>query len=209
MLAQPKPARRILIVDDEPLIRTTIGLALRNAGYELAEAGSGQEALCLATEFQPDLALLDAMMPGMSGIELAKRLQTETDIPFMFISANAETEIVKQATEHGAVGYLLKPFDLAQIVPAVEAALGRAEEIKGLRRNEINLTTALNASRETSMAVGLLMAKFHTDRDTAFELLRAYSRSNRCKMNEVAVNLLEAEELFSRFAALFSKNEQA
>jgi response regulator NasT len=209
MLAQPKPARRILIVDDEPLIRTTIGLALRNAGYELAEAGSGQEALRRATEFQPDLALLDAMMPGMSGIELAKRLQTETDIPFMFISANAETEIVKQATEHGAVGYLLKPFDLAQIVPAVEAALGRAEEIKGLRRNEINLTTALNASRETSMAVGLLMAKFHTDRDTAFELLRAYSRSNRCKMNEVAVNLLEAEELFSRFAALFSKNEQA
>ena len=123
----------------------------------------------------------------------------------MFISAHAEAEIVKQATEHGAVGYLLKPFDIAQIIPAFEAALGRADEIKRLRSSEANLTIALSAGREASMAVGLLMAKFGADRDTAFEVLRAYSRSNRCKLNDVAESLLSAEEMFISFKVLFSR----
>jgi response regulator NasT len=209
MLAKSTAKRRVLLVDDEPLILATIGQVLRNAGYETAEAASGEDALKVAQEFDPDLALLDVIMSGMTGLELAKRLQAETDIPFMFISANAEVEIVKQASEYGAVGYLLKPFDIAQIIPAFEAALGRADEIRRLRSSEANLTIALNSGRETSMAVGLLMAKFGTDRHTAFEVLRAYSRSNRCKMNEVAEDLLAAEEMFNSFNALFSKQSGA
>jgi response regulator NasT len=205
MLEKSTPKRRVLLVDDEPLTLATIGQILRNAGYETAEASSGKEALKIAFEFCPDLALLDVEMSEMSGIELAERLQVEGSIPFMFISAHAEAEIVKQATEHGAVGYLLKPFDIAQVIPAFEAALGRADEIKQLRGSEANLTIALNAGRETSMAVGLLMAKFATDRHTAFEVLRAYSRSNRCKMNEVAENILLAEEMFNNFKTLFSR----
>jgi response regulator NasT len=209
MLAKSTAKRRVLLVDDEPLILATIGQVLRNAGYETAEAASGEDALKVAQEFDPDLALLDVIMSGMTGLELAKRLQAETDIPFMFISANAEVEIVKQASEYGAVGYLLKPFDIAQIIPAFEAALGRADEIRRLRSSEANLTIALNSGRETSMAVGLLMAKFGTDRHTAFEVLRAYSRSYRCKMNEVAEDLLAAEEMFNSFNALFSKQSGA
>jgi len=209
MLAKSTAKRRVLLVDDEPLILATIGQVLRNAGYETAEAASGEDALKVAQEFDPDLALLDVIMSGMTGLELAKRLQAETDIPFMFISANAEVEIVKQASEYGAVGYLLKPFDIAQIIPAFEAALGRADEIRRLRSSEANLTIALNSGRETSMAVGLLLAKFGSDRHTAFEVLRAYSRSNRCKMNEVAEDLLAAEEMFNSFNALFSKQSGA
>ena len=209
MLAKSTAKRRVLLVDDEPLILATIGQVLRNAGYETAEASCGEDALKVAQEFDPDLALLDVIMSGMTGLELAKRLQAETDIPFMFISANAEVEIVKQASEYGAVGYLLKPFDIAQIIPAFEAALGRADEIRRLRSSEANLTIALNSGRETSMAVGLLMAKFGADRHTAFEVLRAYSRSNRCKMNEVAEDLLAAEEMFNSFNALFSKQSGA
>lgn len=205
MFAKSTAKRRVLLVDDEPLTLAVIGQVLRNAGYETAEAGSGEAALNLAMEFHPDLALLDVVMSGMTGLELARRLQAETDIPFMFISANAEVEIVKQASEYGAVGYLLKPFDIAQIIPAFEAALSRADEIRRLRSSESNLTIALNSGRETSMAVGLLMAKFDTDRHTAFEVLRAYSRSNRCKMNEVAESLLAAEEMFNSFKSLFSK----
>jgi len=205
MFAKSTAKRRVLLVDDEPLILATIGQVLRNAGYETAEAGSGEDALKIALEFHPDLALLDVVMTGMTGLELARHLQTETSVPFMFISANAEVEIVKQASEYGAVGYLLKPFDIAQIIPAFEAALSRADEIRRLRSSETNLTIALNSGRETSMAVGLLVAKFGTDRHTAFEVLRAYSRSNRCKMNEVAENLLAAEEMFNSFKILFSK----
>ena len=205
MFAKSTAKRRVLLVDDEPIILATIGQVLRNAGYETAVADCGEAALKIASEFHPDLALLDVVMSGMTGLELARRLQAETDIPFMFISANAEVEIVKQASEYGAVGYLLKPFDIAQIIPAFEAALSRADEIRRLRSSESNLTIALNSGRETSMAVGLLVAKFGTDRHTAFEVLRAYSRSNRCKMNEVAENLLAAEEMFNSFKSLFSK----
>lgn len=194
--------RRILLVDDDLLTLTTISQALRHAGYETAEANSGAEALQLELEFSPDLAILDVVMSGMSGIELAKHLQAATATPFMFISARGEAEIVRQASEHGAVGYLVKPFDIAQVVPAVETALGRADEIKRLRGRESSLTSALAAGRETSMAVGLLMARFQTDRDSAFEALRSYSRSNRRKVNDVANTLLEAEDLHTAFNAL-------
>ncbi len=200
------PQRRILLVDDEPMTLAVIRLALQNAGYETIEATTGEDALVLAQQVQPDLALLDALMPGMSGLELARHLQEETHVPFMFVSGASEVKMVREATEHGAVGYLLKPFDVAQIVPAVEAALARADEIKQLRRSEIDLTTALNASRETSMAVGLLMTKFKTDRNNAFEVLRAYSRSHRCKINDVANRLLAAEEMFNHFNDIFTRH---
>jgi len=197
--------RKVLLVDDDPITVATIGQILRKAGYETAQAASGKEALAVAADFHPDLALLDVMMSGMSGIELAKHLQELGNIPFMFISAHAEVEIVKQATEYGAVGYLLKPFDIAQVIPAFEAALGRADDIRRLRSSEANLTVALNSGRETAMAVGLLMTKFGADRNTAFEVLRAYARSNRCKINDVAESLLAAEELSNSFKRLFSR----
>ena len=205
MINPPVSKRKVLLVDDEPLTLTIMSQALRKAGYDTAEARSGQQALDLAFAFQPDLVVLDVVMAGMSGIEVAKQLHADTTIPFMFISASAEADIVRQATEYGAVGYLLKPFDVAQVVPAFEAALGRADEIKRLRQSEATLTASLNAGRETSMAVGVLMAKFDTNRDAAFEGLRAYARSNRCKINDVARNLLAAEELFNNFKSMFSK----
>ena len=130
MTTNPIPKRRILLVDDDMLTLTTIGQVLRQAGYETAEASSGAEALQVELEFSPDLAILDVVMEGMSGIELAQHFQAATATPFMFISARGEAEIVRQASEHGAVGYLVKPFDISQIVPAVETALGRADEIK-------------------------------------------------------------------------------
>ncbi len=199
------PKRRVLLVDDEPLTLAVVGQVLRNAGYETAEASSGQQALQLSEEFAPDLVLLDVVMAGMSGIDVAMHLQANTTIPFMFISASGEADIVRRATEYGAVGYLLKPFEIGQILPAFESALGRADEIRRLRRNEATLTATLNAGRETSMAVGLLMARYESDRDTAFEVLRAYSRSHRCKINEVAKQLLAAEEMYSGLRQLFVK----
>jgi response regulator NasT len=201
---QPAAKRRVMLVDDDPITLATISQLLTKAGYETAEANSGQEALEVAAAFLPDLALLDVMMSGMSGIELAKCLQ-QSGVPFMFISAHAEAEIVKQATEYGAVGYLLKPFDMAQVIPAFEAALGRADDIRRLRNSEANLTIALNSGRETAMAVGLLMVKFGVDRDMAFDVLRSYARSNRQKINDVAESLLAAEEMSGNFKQLFSR----
>lgn len=199
-------ARKILLVDDDPLMLETMRVILQQAGYEVFEATSGYDAIILAQQCTFDLAMLDAFMPGMSGLELAQQLQQKYSLPFMFVSGSSETELVKQATAHGAIGYLVKPFDLPQVLPAVQAALARGDDIKQLRQSENDLMLALHAARETSMAVGLLMAKFKLERDASFDILRAYSRSHRCKIHDVAKDLLSAEELINRFEHLSQKN---
>jgi len=202
--AAPPFSRRILLVDDDGITLDLLSHIFHHAGYATVKTGSGEAALSSIAEKEPDLALLDVCMPGMSGLDLAKHLQTSTSVPFMFLTSNKDIKLVRQATEYGALGYLVKPFEHAQIVPAVEAALARADEIRQLRRTETNLTAALAAGRETSMAVGLLMAKFQTDRNTAFEVLRDYARTNRSKLNEVAQELLMAEEKLSAFKTLIT-----
>lgn len=200
--ASPTTARRhILLVDDDELTLDLLSHLLGQSGYATTRAVSGEMALDIAFRNEPDLALLDVMMPGMSGIDLAARLQSETSVPFMFLSGHGNAETVKRASECGAVGYLLKPFQAAQVMPAIEAALARADEIKKLRRAEVNLTAALAAGRETSIAVGLLMAKCQIDRQAAFEVLRERARSQRRKLNEVAQELIDAEELINSFKA--------
>lgn len=200
----PAKQRHILLVDDDGITCDLLTHILQHAGYATSTASTAEAALVAIAGSEPDLALLDVCMPGMSGVELARRLQAETSVPFMFLSSSKDMALIRQATEYGAVGYLAKPFDHAQIVPAVEAALGRADEIRQLRRSEANLTAALAAGRETSMAVGLLMAKFQTDRNTAFEVLRDYARANRTKINEVAQDLLAAEEKLNVFRSMIN-----
>lgn len=198
-IPRPLRQRRILLVDDDDITCDLLSHLLQRAGHVTRVAGTAEAALAAVAESEPDLALLDICMPGMSGVDLAQRLQAETSVPFMFLSGNKDPELIRQAAEYGAVGYLAKPFEPAQIAPAVEAALARADEIRELRRSEANLAAALASGRETSMAVGLLMAKFQTDRNTAFEVLRDFARAHRTKINEVAQDLLAAEEKLNVF----------
>jgi DNA-binding response OmpR family regulator len=203
--------RLILLVDDDILILGLLSKFLQLAGYDARMASSGQMALDMILESgrEPDLALLDVNMPGMSGLELAKRLQSETTVPVMFLSASDDDDIVRQAAQYGAVGYLVKPIDTARIAPTIKAALARADEIRQLRQSESKLTMALQAGRETGMAVGVLMARLHTDRDTAFRLLRDHARSQQRKINDVAGQLLAAEEVFGALTSRFIETQHA
>ncbi|MES3024616.1 MAG: response regulator [Pseudomonadota bacterium] len=199
-----KPAkRRILIVDDEPVLLQFLAEVLGHAGYDTVSAVSAEEALAQIALREPDLALLDITMPGMSGLELGAHLREHSTVPFMFLSAVEDTESAKQAAAYGAVGYIVKPVDAQRLIAAFEAGLARADEIAQLRLSEHNLNAALSAGRETSLAVGLLMGKFHTDRDTAFDVLRDHARSNRRKINEVAEQLLAAEEVLNKLHGAF------
>ena len=196
--------RRILIVDDDPLLLQFLTEVIGHAGYETVAATSGEQALQLIAEREPDMALLDITMPGMTGLELARHLKEHTTVPFMFLSAIGDSESSRQAAANGAVGYLVKPVDAERLMPAFEAGLARADDIRQLRRTEHNLNAALAAGRETSLAVGLLMCKFQTDRNTAFEVLRDHARSSRRKINEVADQLLAAEETLNALHAGFA-----
>ena len=195
----------ILIVDDDRLSTTLVSAVLTAAGHHIFQANSGTDALQLVAQQDFALALLDIDKPVTSGIELAQQLKAETAGPFMFLSAHKDEHTAKQAVEYGAIGFLVKPLDAEGLIPAVSAALARAKEIRSLRRSDTKLNSALAAGRENSIAVGLLMARYHTDRDTAFAVLRDYARSHRRKLNEVANELLEAEELDHAFRTLFAK----
>jgi AmiR/NasT family two-component response regulator len=210
-MSAPITTRRpILLVDDDPLLLDYLGTVLQHAGYDTVGAGSAAEALQRIAEREsaqePEfaLALLDITMPGMSGLDLARRLKDHTEVPFMFLTSVDDAETSRQAASHGAVGFVVKPVDATRLLPAFEAALARADEIRQLRRTEANLNAALAAGRETSLAVGLLMARYQTDRNTAFEVLRDHARSHRRKINEVAEQLVAAEELLNSLHGAFS-----
>jgi two-component system, response regulator PdtaR len=216
MSAPAAPRRPILLVDDDPLLLDYLATVLRHAGYDTVGAASAPEALQRiaerdATPQEPGfaLALLDITMPGMSGLDLARRLRDHTEVPFMFLSSVDDAETARQAASHGAVGFVVKPVDAAHLLPAFEAALARADEIRQLRRTEANLNAALAAGRETSLAVGLLMARYQTDRNTAFEVLRDHARSSRRKVNEVAEQIVAAEELLNSLHGAFAARLRA
>lgn len=145
---QEKGKIRILIVDDDPIVRRVLAVGLQKAGYETMEAESGEQVFDLIAVTSPDLALLDISMEGMSGMEVARRLRAETDIPFMFITNHDENEFVTDAMQHGAVGYVVKPIDIATIIPAIKIGLARAQEIKQLRSSEVKLSASLNQIQE-------------------------------------------------------------
>lgn len=189
---------KILIVDDERLVLATLGEGLRQAGYEVEEAASGEEALRLLEAHGPDLAILDMRMPGMSGVDVAHWLRLHGDIPFLFLSAYSDAGAVEQAVEEGALGYLVKPLDVPQIVPSIEAALARAREFRKLNESRHHLSTALSQSRETSVAVGLAMERYRVSEQQAFELLRSAARSHRRKLVDVAQELVAAAEVLNR-----------
>jgi CheY-like chemotaxis protein len=115
---------KILVVDDDRLVLATVTHGLAKAGYDIIDADNGDDAILLAREHRPDLALLDIRMEGMSGFDVAAYLRESLQTPFMFLSAFADDATVAQVKALGAVAYLVKPLDISQIVPTVEAALG-------------------------------------------------------------------------------------
>ena len=118
----------ILVCDDDRLVLATLSHGLKNAGFDVVEADNGDDAILLARERRPDLALLDMRMNGKTGLDVAAYLRDHVGTPFMFLSAFNDERIVRQAIEFGALAYLVKPLDVRQIVPAVHSALARASD---------------------------------------------------------------------------------
>ena len=187
--------QRILIVDDSRELMFRLATGLRQRGYEVGEAETGEDALTLGLNRQFDLAVIDIHLPGISGIELALQLMREANTPFMFISADEDPTLVRDATARGALGYLVKPLEIGQMVPAIETALARAQDIRKLRHDDEQFNVALGVARRVSMAVGIIMERNHLDRDTAFALLRDRARSSRRKVSEIADEILRAIEM--------------
>ena len=191
----PTFGKRLLVVDDDRLVLAMIASGLTDAGYDVTTAESAEEAENgLSSGQRPDLAILDVRMPGQGGLYLAQRLRELDHIPFMMLSAFSDPEIVAQAALLGALGYAIKPVDIAQLVPAIEAALARANELQDLRATRKHLQTALDGERDISLAVGITMMQHRLKRNAAFDLLRKTARDRRCKLAALAAEVVAAVE---------------
>lgn len=196
---QDKP-RCILTVDDDPITLLMLANGMQSAGYNILQAESAEEAIEMLSEHTPDLALLDIALPGMSGIELAKHLRKQTNIPIMFLSSHREVDIVREAVQNGAVGYLVKPIDISHIIPSIEAGLARAEEIRKLRRIEADLTTALASGSETNEALLRELEGLVAQRTSQLATANVLLTEDRLKRKQIEA------ELLGRYAELTDLN---
>lgn len=191
---------KILVVDDDRLVLATLAHGLAQAGYEVIDADNGDDAILLAREHRPDLALLDIRMEGMSGFDVATYLRDYCQMPFMFLSAFSDEATVNHVKQLGAVAYLVKPLDIQQIVPAVEAAfanIGRAAITPAVKPVE-NIEPAGQALEPVvAMAVGVLMHRYSLSRVAALQRLQRLAHSEGKPLAIQAERLLEAVELLS------------
>ena len=185
----------ILVVDDDRLVLATLTHGLMQAGYAVIDADNGDDAILLAREHRPDLALLDIRMEGKSGFDVAAYLRQYCQIPFMFLSAFSDDDTVRQVKELGAVAYLVKPLDIGQIVPAVEAAFANLHA----RRAPVPRELAGNEpmTQTMAMAVGVLMHRYSLGRAAATERLYRMAAADGRSVGEHAERLLDAVEMLS------------
>lgn len=195
---------KILVVDDDRLVLATLTHGLAQAGYDVIDADNGDDAILLAREHKPDLALLDIRMEGKSGFDVAAYLREYCQMPFMFLSAFSDDETVRQVKELGAVAYLVKPLDIRQIVPAVEAAFASAGSRKaaadsGLAplRSERPPVVHEPMAQPVAMAVGVLMHRYSLNRIAAHERLQRMAAAENVNAVEQAERLLAAVEMLA------------
>lgn len=200
---------KILVVDDDRLVLATLAHGLTQAGYDVIDADNGDDAILLAREHRPDLALLDIRMEGMSGFDVAAYLREYCKMPFMFLSAFTDDDTVRQVHELGAVDYLVKPLDIGQIVPAVQAVFARLKASSSAATIAPADVAPPAVARRTdalspveAMAVGVLMHRYSLARDAAFDRLLRMASANGLALGGEAERLLEAVERLSGAADL-------
>lgn len=181
-----KSKGKILVVDDDRLVLATLSFGLAQAGFEVIDADNGDDAILLARQHRPGLALLDIRMEGLNGFDVAAYLREQLRIPFIFLSAFADDETVARVKSLGASAYLVKPLDIGQIVPTVEAAFAQGS------RQEAPLPTVLN--QLVPLAIGTLMQRDQLNRAQALALLQQRADREGLALIEVAQRLIDALE---------------
>lgn len=201
-MRKPENAITLLIADDDPVVLSALAMGLVSMGFNVEQAQSGEEAVAKCLQLRPDMAVLDVNMPGISGIEAARQIRETSTVPVMFLSAYDDMAMVESAVAEGGLGYLVKPIRINQLVPAIRAALARAEELRGLQDTRGHLTTALEGDRNVNVAMGILMERQCLAKDAAFEALRRRARAEERKIGYVAAEVIAAVERLNSYAAM-------
>jgi response regulator NasT len=182
---------RVLVAEDEAIIRMDVVATLAEAGLNVvAEAADGEEAVKLALELEPDVVVMDIKMPKLDGISAAEKI-TEKKIPVVLLTAFSQADLVSRAAEAGALAYITKPFKPADLVPAIQIALARNEEIVALEQEILDLSDRLETRKLMDRAKGLLMTKMKLSEPEAFRWIQKASMDRRLSMSQVAKAVID------------------
>jgi response regulator NasT len=182
---------RVLVAEDEAIIRMDVVATLAEAGLQVvAEASDGEEAVKLALELEPDVVVMDIKMPKLDGISAAEKI-TEKKIPVVLLTAFSQSDLVSRAVEAGALAYITKPFKPADLVPAIQIALARNEEIVALEQEILDLSERLETRKLMDRAKGLLMSKMKLSEPEAFRWIQKASMDRRLSMAQVAKAVID------------------
>jgi len=184
-------AIRVVVVEDESLIRMDVVATLQEAGYEVVgEGADGEEAIKLATELEPDLVVMDIKMPKLDGISAAEKI-AELKIPVVLLTAFSQSDLVARAAEAGAMAYVTKPFKPSDLLPAIQIALSRHEELVSLEAEISDLNDRLETRKLMDRAKGLLQSKMKLSEPESFRWIQKASMDRRLTMAQVAKAVLE------------------
>ena len=190
--ATSKSPVRILVAEDEALIRMDLVEMLQEAGYTVvAQATNGEEAIALATEHQPDLAILDVKMPILDGISAAEKIISIA--PVLMLTAFSQKELVDRARDAGVMAYVVKPFTIGDLVPAIEIAISRHTQMKSLADEVADLHERLETRKIIDRAKGILMKALNLSEPEAFSWIQRAAMDRRLTMKEVANAVISPE----------------
>lgn len=185
-------ATRVVIAEDEAIIRLDLKETLEEEGYEVVgETGRGDEAVRLVRELRPDIAVLDVKMPGVDGLTAARDITAERLCAVLILTAFSQRELVEQARDAGALAYLVKPFQRSELVPGIELAIGRFREMQALVDHNLELTEQLETRKVVDRAKGLLMDRHGMSEADAYSFVQRRAMSDRTTMRAVAEGLLD------------------
>ncbi len=180
---------RILVAEDETLIRMDLVEMLIEAGYDVvAQASNGEEAIALAKEFTPDLAILDVKMPVLDGISAAETIISIA--PVLMLTAFSQKELVDRARDAGVMAYVVKPFSINDLVPAMEIAMSRHKQMTSLASEVADLHERLETRKLIDRAKGILMAALNLSEPEAFSWIQRAAMDRRLSMKEVALAVI-------------------
>ncbi|MGK5450617.1 ANTAR domain-containing response regulator [Streptomyces radiopugnans] len=191
----PPETTRVVIAEDEALIRLDLKEMLEEEGYDVVgEAGDGQRAVDLAREHRPDLVIMDVKMPVLDGISAAEKIAEESIAPVLMLTAFSQRELVERARDAGAMAYLVKPFSKSDVVPAIEMAVSRFNEMKVLSREVADLAQRLETRKLVDRAKGVLQTQYGLTEPAAFRWIQKTSMDRRLSMRQVAEAVIQDAE---------------
>ena len=185
-------SRRVLIAEDEALIRLDLAEMLAEEGFEVVgEATNGEEAVEMAISLRPDLVIMDVKMPKKDGIDAAAEIVSDQIAPVVMLTAFSQRELVERARDAGAMAYLVKPFNQADLLPAIELAVARYAEMVALREEVADVTARLETRKLIDRAKGLLMTNQKMTEPEAFRWIQRTAMDRRTSMQVVAQAVLD------------------